>query len=58
LVKFRPIQIGLDPFLINENKKIKLFNSGSSRGIDEVFWVSESKLLLVGSSYLEESAII
>jgi hypothetical protein len=43
----------VDLYLVNENKKIRLFNGGSLSGIDEVFWVSENKLLLVGTTFQE-----
>ena len=33
------------------DKKILLLSCGSSKGIDEVFWVTENKLLLVGTQY-------
>lgn len=36
---------------IKANKKITLTSCGSSKGIDEVFWVTEKKLLLVGTQY-------
>ncbi|ENA1795697.1 hypothetical protein ABF176_002544 [Flavobacterium psychrophilum] len=43
----------IELYLVNENKKITLFSGGSSSGIDEVFWVSENKLLLVGTTFEE-----
>lgn len=48
----------VDVYLIEENKNIRVFNGGSSQGIDEVFWVSENKLLLVGTSYFDEKTPI
>ena len=42
-----------DLYLVNQNKKVRLFNGGSSSGIDEVFWVTENKLLLVGTTFQE-----
>jgi hypothetical protein len=43
----------IELYLVNENKKITLFSGGSSSGIDEVLWVSENKLLLVGTTFQE-----
>ena len=43
----------VDLYFVHESKKIRVFQSGSSSGIDEPFWISESKLLLVGTTYLE-----
>lgn len=40
-------------YQINENTKTTLLSCGSSKGIDEVFWVNEKKLLLVGTQYSE-----
>jgi len=47
------IDQNIELYLINENKKITLFSGGSSSGIDEVLWVSENKLLLVGTTFEE-----
>lgn len=47
------IDQNIELYLVNENKKITLFSGGSSSGIDEVFWVSENKLLLVGTTFEE-----
>lgn len=41
----------IDLYDIKANKKITLLSCGSSKGIDEVFWVTEKKLLLVGTQY-------
>lgn len=43
----------IDLYIISENKRIRLVSCGSSKGIDEVFWVTEKKLLLVGTQYSE-----
>ena len=47
------IDQNIELYLVNELKKITLFSGGSSSGIDEVFWVSENKLLLVGTTFQE-----
>lgn len=41
-------------YLSATNEKITLFQSGSREGIDEVFWISEDSLMLLGTSYIEE----
>jgi len=41
----------IDLYDLKANKKILLLSCGSSKGIDEVFWVTENKLLLVGTQY-------
>ena len=43
----------IDLYRISENKRIRLVSCGSSKGIDEVLWVTEKKLLLVGTQYSE-----
>jgi hypothetical protein len=40
-------------YLVKESKKTIIFSGGSSSGIDEVLWVSESKFLLVGTTFQE-----
>ena len=47
------IDQNIEMYLVNESKKITLFSGGSSSGIDEVFWVSENRLLLVGATFEE-----
>ena len=47
------IDQNIELYLVNDSKKITLFSGGSSSGIDEVFWVSENKLLLVGTTFQE-----
>ena len=45
------IDQNIDLYDLKANKKILLLSCGSSKGIDEVFWVTENKLLLVGTQY-------
>ena len=47
------IDQNIELYFVNENKKTTLFSGGSSSGIDEVFWVSENQLLLVGTTFQE-----
>ena len=41
-------------YLPATNEKITLFQSGSREGIDEVYWLSEDSLMLLGTSYIDE----
>ena len=43
----------IDLYTVSENRRIRLISCGSSKGIDEVLWVTEKKLLLVGTQYSE-----
>ena len=43
----------IDLYTVSENRRIRLISCVSSKGIDEVLWVTEKKLLLVGTQYSE-----
>lgn len=44
----------IDLYLTETNQKIRVFQSGSREGIDEVFWLSETSIMLLGYSFVEE----
>jgi len=53
-IKNVEVDQNVDLYLSKTNERIRLFQSGSREGIDEVYWLSETSIVLVGVSYIEE----
>jgi hypothetical protein len=53
-IKNVEVDQNVDLYLSKTNERIRLFQSGSREGIDEVYWLSETSIVLLGVSYIEE----